>query len=382
MSQQEFFGFGTIKKIGDITKGYDAENIFLVCGKTSFSRSGAEEKIKPFLKDVDYTVFDSFTANPDVEEVKQGIALFKKTNPDLVIAIGGGSVIDMAKSVNILSAQENKPEDYITGKKQLQNHGKPLIAIPTTSGTGSESTYFATLYINKVKYSLGDKKFTLPNISIVDPDLTMSMPKYLTASTGLDALCQGIESMWAVGSTDESRKYARVAIENAFNNLEKAVNSPDDKSREYMAKAAHYSGKAICISKTTACHSISYPITSFFKIPHGHAVALTIPELIVFNSEITEKDCNDKRGKSFVNKQLKEIINLIGCKDATDAKETLKNLMKKIDVETKLSKLNIDKEGIKLIIKKGFTPDRMNNNPRKVTKESLQKILERISWKQ
>ncbi len=379
MSQQEFFGFGTIKRVGDIIKEYDAENIFLVYGKTSFSRSGAEKKIKPFLKDINYTVFDSFTANPDVEDVKQGITLFKKTNPDLVIAIGGGSVIDMAKSVNILSSQENKPEDYISGKKQLQNHGKPLIAIPTTSGTGSESTYFATLYINKMKHSLGEKKFTLPDISIVDPELTKSMPKYLTASTGLDALCQGIESMWAVESTDESRKYAKVAIENAFNNLEKAVNNPDKKSRDCMAKAAHYSGKAICISKTTACHSISYPITSFFKIPHGHAVALTIPELIMFNSKITEKDCNDKRGCDFVKKQLKEIINLIGCKDATDAREILKNLMKKINVETKLSKLNIDQKGIKLIIEKGFTPNRMNNNPRKVTKESLRKMLERIS---
>ena len=377
--QKEFFGYDSIQNIKEILDNYDVERIFLVTGKKAYTISGAEEKIGAFLKKRETVIFNDFSPNPNLTEVKKGIALYKQTNPDITIAVGGGSVIDIGKIVNILSHQEKQPEKYAKGELPIEKPGKPFIAIPTTSGTGSEATYFATLYINKIKYSLGNKRFTLPNYAIIDPQFTQTMPKYLTASTGLDALCQGVESMWAVESTDESRKYAKVAIENAFNNLEKAVNSPDDKSREYMAKAAHYSGKAICISKTTACHSISYPITSFFKIPHGHAVALTMPELIMFNSEITEKDCNDKRGKSFVKKQLKEIINLIGCKDATDAKETLTNLMKKIDVETKLSKLNIDKEGIKLIIEKGFTPDRMNNNPRKVTKESLLKILEVIS---
>lgn len=376
--QKEFFGYNSLQNIKEILDDYDARKIFLVTGKKAYALSGAEKELNPFLRGRKTTIFNDFSSNPNITEVKKGIELYKQTNPDLVIAVGGGSVIDMGKTVNILSHQEKQPEKYVKGEISIEKPGKPFIAVPTTSGTGSEATYFATLYINKIKYSLGDKRFTLPNYAIIDPQFTRSMPKYLTASTGLDALCQGIESMWAVGSTDESRKYARIAIENAFKNLEKAVNNPDEKSRECMAKAAHYSGRAICISKTTACHSISYPITSFFKILHGHAVALTIPELIVFNSEITEQDCNDKRGKNFVNKRIKEIINLINCKDATDAKETLKDLMKKINVETKLSKLNIDQKGIELIIEKGFTPSRMNNNPRKVAEEDLKNILESI----
>ena len=378
MIQKEFFGFNSIENIKDILLEYNVKNAFLVVDKISYKLSGAEEKINSLLKDVNYEIFDDFTANPDVEEVKKGMQIYKENNSDIVIAVGGGSVIDMAKSINILSHQTKEPEKYIRQEEKIQNPAKPLIAIPTTSGTGSEATYFATLYINKIKYSLGDSRFTLPNIAIIDPQFTMSMPPYLTASTGLDALCQGIESMWAVGSTDESRRYAEIAIKKAYHNLEKAVNNPDEKSRQDMAEAAHFSGKAICISKTTACHSISYPITSFFKIPHGHAVALTIAEMLDYNFKITDDDCNDSRGVKFVKQRIDDIIKLLDSPDELYAKSSIIDLMEDINVETKLEKLNIDKKAIEIIINKGFTANRMNNNPRKITEDDLKQILEKI----
>jgi alcohol dehydrogenase class IV len=204
------------------------------------------------------------------------------------------------------------------------------------------------------------------------------MSSYLTASTGLDALCQGIESLWSVLSTDESRMYAKEAVTLAIHNLEKVVNKPDKESRLNMAKAAHLSGKAVNISKTTAAHSISYPITSYFGIPHGHAVALTIYEILEFNYNIKKEDCNDERGVKFVKNRLDDIITLIDCKDEIQAKDEIKNLMEKIGLETKLSKLNIDKKGIELLVKKGFTTNRMRNNPRKIKKEQVKSILERI----
>ncbi|UCH72496.1 MAG: phosphonoacetaldehyde reductase [Thermoplasmatales archaeon] len=375
---KEFFGFGSIQKLGELIEKYQARKIFLVTGKNSFILSGAEQKIKQHTEKIKCTQFNSFGNNPDINEVKHGISIFKKINPDLVIAVGGGSVIDMAKSVNVLSYQDGKIEEYSIGKKKLKNPGKPLIAIPTTSGTGSEVTYFATIYIDKTKYSLGDKNLTLPSISIVDPSLTESLTKYLTASTGLDALCQGIESFWAVNSTKKSRKCATEAIDIAFKNIEKTVKNPDKESRLNMAKAAHLSGKAINISKTTACHSISYPITSYFGISHGHAVALTMPQFIEFNSQVSEKDCNDKRGVKLVKNRINEIIEIMGCKDIYDVKKKFQNLMREIRVGNKLSELNMDIKSIELIIEKGFTADRMNNNPRKVTEEALRKILEEI----
>ena len=260
----------------------------------------------------------------------------------------------------------------------MEKKGKTLIAIPTTSGTGSEVTRYATIYIDSTKYSLASEKFVIPNISIIDPSLTETLPPYLTASTGLDALCQAIESMWAVKSTEESRKLAKKAIKISIKNLENAVLKPDKNSRTKMAKASNISGKAINISRTTACHSISYPITSFFNIPHGHAVALTMPEMIVHNYNITDENCNDSRGLEFVKKIMKEIIQLLDCENEIDAKQYFKKYMQKIGIETCLSKLNINKKDIELIIKNGFTPNRMNNNPRIVTKNDLQNILEEI----
>ena len=376
--QKEFFGYDTLFKLKDIIDSYSVKNVFLVTGKKSYALSSAEQKIKPMLDGLNVTYFNSFTENPDIDEVEQGISIFKKAKPDLVIAVGGGSVIDMAKMINVLSVQKYEPKKYITGFEKLKEKGKPLIAIPTTAGTGSEATYFATVYINKTKYSLGERNLSLPSVSIIDPGLSESMPTSLRAFTGLDALCQGIESFWAVQSTKESQKYAKEAVDIAFNTIEKSVNNPDRKTRVDMAKAANLSGKAICISKTTACHSISYPMTIYFGIPHGHAVSLTMPEIMLFNSDVSDKDCNDKRGPVFVKKQIKELLKLLNCKDAIDAKERFENLMKRLGVETRLSKLNISKYGLDLIIEKGFTPDRMNNNPRKVTKEDLRIILVEI----
>ena len=148
-----------------------------------------------------------------------------------------------------------------------------------------------------------------------------------------------------------------------------------------MAKSAYLSGKAINYSRTTACHSISYPMTSYYNIPHGHAVALTMPNLIYYNSQVTKDDCNDPRGPDFVKKRIDKIIKILGFKNSSDAKKGFTKLMENIGVETKLRNLNINKQGVELIIKKGFTPRRMDNNPRKITEINLRKILEEIYWK-
>ncbi len=376
--QKEFFGYNSIDKLKDILKEHSSEKIFLVSGKKSYSLSGAKYKINPLLNEKNITFFNDFSPNPEINEVLNGIKKYKQNNPDITIAVGGGSVIDMGKIINLLSNNHDDLLSYIKGMKQPNLEGKPFIAIPTTSGTGSESTHFATVYINKKKYSLADKKLLLPDISIVDPSLTSSMPPYITASTGLDALSQGIESFWSVNSTKLSRSYAKEAVKLAFFNLEKAVNNPDKTSRLNMSKAAHLSGKAINISKTTAAHSISYPITSYFGISHGHAVALTIGQLLEFNANVNDNDCNDNRGADFVKKRLNEIIKLIDCKNPYEAKNSFHSLIKNIGLNLQLHKLNINDEARKLIIDKGFTPERMNNNPRTVRKKDIKKFLDEI----
>ena len=378
MARNEYTGAGSIVEVKNILDEHRPKKIFFVTGKSSYKKSGAQSIINKVLKNYKNVHYNDFNVNPKFEDLKNGISLFKKNNCDFVIAVGGGSTIDIAKSVNLFASNPSFPIDYIQKKKNIEKKGSTLVAIPTTAGSGSEATKFAVIYTEKIKSSI-EHDFILPDYSIVDPEFTMSSPRYVTACAGMDALSQGIESYWCINSTEESKKYARESIKLAFKNLPQAVNEPSREIRESMAKAAHLAGKAINISKTTACHSISYPITSYFNVPHGHAVALTLALMIIYNSQATEKDVLDERGMNYVNSTISEIVELLGADNAEDAANKIINLMREIGLRTRLSELGINKdEEVELIIKRGFNPDRVNNNPRMLTEFALREILYKI----
>ena len=323
-----------------------------------------------------FTAFSDFETNPKLKDIKKGISIFKKAKPNVVIAVGGGSVIDVAKAINALATNKSDPADYITGKEKITKPGKPLIAIPTTSGSGSEATHFAVVYIGKTKYSLAHE-YILPNYALIDPQLTLTLPPQITASSGLDALGQAIEAYWSVNSTPVSKRYSSAALKIILPNLVKAVRAPTSRSRMAMSQASHLAGKAINLAKTTACHAISYPITAYFGVPHGHAVGLTLSSLLKYNAGISQNDTLDKRGVVYVKKAIKDLAKLIvGKNDVAEAATTIDGILTGVGLETRLSRLNIKTDqDIELIIKNGFNPDRVKNNPRLLTKEALRKIL-------
>ena len=378
MQQQEYVGFGSVNNLSDILSKYNPRNIFLITGKNSYEKSGAKKIIGSILSGYRIIHFYDFEVNPKLHDIEKGISIFNKNDCNFVIAVGGGSVIDVAKSINVLASNEGKPLDYIKTRRTIENKGMTLVSIPTTSGSGSEATRFAVVYIDKTKYSL-EHDFLLPDYAIVDSQFTMNLPKSITASTGMDALCQAIESYWCINSIDKSKNYARQAIGLVIDHLANAVNKPSEVSREAMSKAAHLAGKAINISKTTAPHSVSYPITSYFNVPHGHAVALTLVQMLVYNSQVTNEDILDGRGVDYVKKIIMEIIDFIGAQNIKGASEKITVMMKEVGLSTRLSELGIKKdEDIAVIVKNGFNPDRVKNNPRRLTEEALRGILDNI----
>lgn len=377
MSQKEYIGHNSINKLKKILAKHKPNSIFLVTGKGSYVKSGAKTVIDKVLKDYNSTHFNDFETNPKLFDIKKGIKLFKKNKCDFVIGVGGGTAMDIAKSVNILASNSRKPVDFIKNNKKIKNKGLILAAIPTTSGSGSEATRFAVVYIDKTKYSL-EHDFILPDYAIVDPQFTTSLPRDITAPTGMDALSQAIESYWSVHSTKVSKKYASKAIKLIIKNLSIAVNKPSKRTREAMAKAANLAGKAINITRTTACHAVSYPITSYFGVPHGHAVALTLVSMLKYNSQVTESSLLDKRGTAYAREAINEIVTLLGASDVEDASNKLENLMIEIGLNVRLSELGIKRQDISLIIKRGFNPDRVNNNPRRLSGNALRKILNEI----
>lgn len=374
MKIKEYIGCNCTDKLSELLVKKKVRKILLVTGKKSFAKSGAQKIFDKQLRDFETIVFADFTTNPQYEDVLRGIELLNKENPDIVIACGGGSVIDMAKLMSVLSQQDGDALEYIKGNTGINTSGKPVIAVPTTCGSGSEATHFAVVYVDKQKHSLAHE-YLLPEAVFVDPKLTMSLDKYITATSGLDSLSQAIESYWNINSTNESIFFAKKALELSYENLEKSVNSPDIKSREGMSKAAYYAGKAINITKTTAPHSISYPLTSYFGIPHGHAVALTLPKILEYNYYVNEKDVNDIRGVRHVKGVIDDICSILGEKNVALAADLIKKLILKIGLKVKLSDLGLKEEDIGIIIKNGFDPDRVKNNPRLLTEEHLNKIL-------
>lgn len=378
MTQKEYIGPDSILCLREVLAKFGSRRIFLITGKTSYSASGAKAYLGNLLNNYEVRRFCEFAVNPKIEDIDHGIDVFRASQCDTIIAVGGGSVIDMAKAIDFLAAHPSTVGEYKLRSRGSEATVRPLVAIPTTSGSGSEATRFATMYVGKQKHSIVDERI-LPAVVIVDANLTMSMSRYTTAVSGLDAMGQAIESYWSIHSTSGSKEFAGNAIELIVANLPVAVKNPTVDSRIKMAEAAHLAGKAINITKTTAAHSISYPLTAYFGIPHGHAVGVTLSSLLVFNANVTDDDVLDKRGTGYVRDVIHQICELLGASSASDAKDKIDAIIHDIGLERRLNLLALrEREDIETIVENGFDPDRVNNNPRRLMRDALRQILEQI----
>lgn len=371
--QEEHIGAGAIDSIRTILEQCGAQRVFLVTGARAYGSSRAAELLKRTLADREMYRFSDFTSSPKLEEVTAAANALRTFAPDIVLAVGGGSAIDIAKSAAILSAQTGPLEAYVKGGKELSASGPPVIAVPTTAGTGSEATHFAVIYIGPKKYSLVHPSM-LPAYAIIDPMLLASVAPVLAATTGIDALSQAIESYWSVRSTDESKAYATQSITLIKGNIVAMVRERTDDVCLAMAHGAHLAGKAIDISKTTAPHALSYPLTALAGIPHGHAVALTLPATIRFNAEVDEGSVADSRGLAYVRSTLAAINGLLGAADAEEAARVIESLMDAIVLQRRLTALGVVGGDIPSFMKE-ISLERLANNPRRMTKKDATRIL-------
>ena len=376
--QQHYQGDDGWAKIAEYLDAISADNVLLVTGNSMYRASGAEQALEPVLREREVTHLTCLHTNPRDEDVRQLLnGIDNKESYQAIIAVGGGSVIDTAKLLKAFWINPLSLDEYLGSEdnRELRPAALPLIAIPSTAGSGSEATRFAVVYKNKKKYSV-EHDDLLPNFSVVIPPLLASVPQHVAASSGMDALCQGIESYWSIHSTDESRKLAAEAITLAWNWIEKAVNDRSSEALNHMAKASHLAGRAINITKTTAPHAVSYPMTSYFGITHGHAVGLLTARFLIFNEGVTEEDCLESRGPEWVKQRLHEISAILGEDTVDDAAQGLTQKTKSIGLKIDLSELGVRTEDdIDTIIQNGSNLNRLNNNPRKVDAGSIRLLL-------
>jgi alcohol dehydrogenase class IV len=377
VTQAAHVGFGSERHLAAALDALAPHSILLLTGRTSFSASGAEDAVGHRLSGRRVHRLSHAGGPPQVEGVRQGIAEFRSFRPDVVVAVGGGSVLDMAKLVALLAVQPGAPAaltEYVTGDRPIERDACPLIALPTTAGSGSEATHFAVVYHDKRKYSVAHAS-VLPRVAIVDPQFTMTLTPRQTAISGFDALSQAVESYWSVNSTDVSRERSRRAVGLALEHLSAAVRRPTRAARAGMAEAAFLAGQAIDIARTTAPHAVSYGMTAWFDVPHGQAVAVTLPHFFRFNAATTPEDTTDRRGAAFVRQTIGELNEMLGARSAEESCARLQALMREVGLATTLESLGISSAESRQRILEGVNPERMINNPRAVTSGQLQEIV-------
>lgn len=365
---------GAIRDVERLIQHCGVSRIFLVVDEDAYRLCGASEVLEPVFANLHITRFNGFQPNPKLVDIQRGVELFRSDTPNWVIAIGGGTAIDLGKLISFIGNQNGSPRDIVTGDKTGVFDALPMIAVPTTAGTGSEATHFAVAYIGTEKYSVAHASM-LPAHAVVDPCLTHSLPAAITAATGLDALCQAIESIWAVGATDESIRFASEAIEQALKNLLISVTAPTPQSRLAMCRASHLAGKAINISKTTAPHALSYNLTSQYKLPHGFAVAMTLAKFLAFNAGVDPNNCADERGYQNVRDRISRIVELLGAADVYDACRRFDRLAISVGCPASFVQLGINTPEQWFEIAASVNVQRIANNPRKTDHPTIVKLL-------
>ena len=371
------FGCGKLGELEGLIKQYKAKKIFLVTGRSSYEKTGLKARLEKMFKDYETFRYCDFRPNPCPEDIIKGCEAARDFDPDIIVAAGGGSVMDTAKLISVLPADKEKIDKVIKGEIDVPERKIPLILIPTTAGTGSECTHFAVVYESKSKYSVASQCL-LPDCSISDPELGAALPESVAAASAFDAFCQAVESYWAVGSTPRSRSYAAESISIFREYFLTFVKNRDRRSCEKMMLAAHLSGKAINISKTTGAHAVSYILSINYGIAHGYAVILTLPEFFVFNSAAGKNDLNGGLDLESHKSRMRELCALLGADDAVSAAERIRNFVKDAGMGIRLKDAGVSKKDDINMIAENVNIQRLKNNPVKINKKQLKNMLEKI----
>ena len=314
--------------------------------------------------------FSDFQPNPLYESVVKGVALLRREKCGAVIAVGGGSAMDVAKCIRLYAGMEGSGEDGSFLKEKPVILDIPFLAMPTTAGTGSEATRYAVIYYREQKQSVTDIS-CIPKTILLDESTLFTLPLYQKKSTMLDALCHAIEACWSVNSTEESRAYSTEAIRAIMENKDGYfANDPGACCR--MLLAANTAGKAINITQTTAGHAMCYKITSLFGTAHGHAAALAVRVLFPWMIENTAR-CTDPRGEDTLKAALLNISQALGCSTPEEGAEAFVTLFESLELPVP----SATEEQFETL-KKSVNPVRLKNHPMALDEETIDFLYHRI----
>jgi len=360
------FGCNALEQLSEEAARF-GRRVLLVSGHRAMRKSGILDRVVNQLDSgkMEVTLFDEVEHDPSLGTVDKGIKLAREKECEIVVGLGGGSALDVAKAVACLSKLKGHPREYHQGR-EVEAAGLPFVAIPTTAGTGAEITSNSVITDRekKVKKSIRSP-YMIARVALVDPLLTLSLPAKLTAYTGMDALTQAVESFICRTSNPISDSLALRAIDLLFHNLPEAVREGENvEIREKVALGSLLSAMAFSQTGVGAVHALSHPVGARFGVPHGLACAVLLPWVMKCNLEV----CREK---------FSLLAYQMGREKPEEVPQVLRELLKEVGISPTLKEWRIREDDFSLLISqsRGGT---MSKNPRKMSDEELKEILRKV----
>lgn len=356
------FGSGRIKELNNYITG----NTTMIVSDPVLNKLGFVTEIEKNLSGK-VIKFCEVEPNPSCETVDKAAKIARENEVDSVIGFGGGSAIDAAKAVACLVSNNGILLEYLDNEKKFKDRTVILIAVPTTSGTGSEVTnvgVYTDKVNNKKKPLVSDKYWV--DYAIVDPELTLSLPKRATATTALDAFIHAIEAYWAKSTQPFSETLSLKAMKLILQNIEKAYYEPDNlEARENLSTASLLAGMSFSQTRTTILHAMSFPLTNIYGLEHGFACALALPELLRENYEYDKERFDD-------------LIKYLNFSNVEEMASKLEEIYNNINAPMKLSEIGVKNEDINKIAEITLSAPISRLNPKEFDSAELIKLFKKI----
>jgi len=366
------FGTGTLTQLGKEAKKFGG-SIFLVTGRKALRENGILEKVEKMFAEesLGYYLYDRVKPEPDVQIVDEAVKLCQQNDADLVVGIGGGSAIDVAKAVAGLGKVENftSVADYLEevrpeGEKMktLESEGLPFIAVPTTAGTGAEVTTNAVIVNKKLKTKRSFRSpYLFAKLAIIDPELTIYLPPQVSASTGVDTLVHLLEGYLSKKANPFTDTLALVGVSLVKETLEESVrNGHNLDARTTMAQASLFGGIVIANAGLGLVHGLGSFLGSLHNVTHGLACAVVLPAVLEYNLE--------------TNPEKRDALESVLGEEPIKA---VRNLIREVNLPERLSELGIKESDLKELAEKSLTASSTKNNPREVNYEDVLDILKK-----
>jgi len=368
------FGNNSVQQLGNVVAGLDGHRVFLVVDP-GLKKAGIVEQISTILtaSKIPFTLYDKVTPEPGLKLADEAMKLAKKNRTDCIVGVGGGSALDIAKAVSILLTNGGKAEEYL-GLGKIKKPGVPKIMIPTTAGTGAEVT-FTAVFINEKTQSKGGMNGDplYPDVAILDPKLTLSLPPAITAATGIDAFTHALEAFVSTQAHVISDMYAIEAMDLISRNLGPAyANGSNLEARAAMLLGSLLGGKALATAGVGLVHAMAYPLGGMFNTAHGLANAVLLPYVVEYNII-----GNPEKFATIAQIMGYDTDSLAMREAAELAVEAIHQLNADVGIPGSLAALNIPASKIPEMAKIALTVTRpVENNPRKPTVEDVIAVYE------